>query len=287
MEEELNYATVVFKNGGRPSEEKNEDSTIYSTVKSRVPVTTVPADGEAPANFQHFRLLVVCLGILCVLLVASISAIVYICVVMNEQRAFAANLSHLKKENEQLVMERSILENRTEELTRVRDDLNWTLEVIMKFDSFPVTDFCPDKKCQPCQKGWILFQENCYLFYESVYYWRTWQDSQKFCQSKAANLVVIDSSQEQEFITNHSKFYYDMFHGYWFGLHQNAEEDWIWVDGRNDTVWYWMKEEFADSGQCAMIIPFVNPTANWDTVNCLMRNKFICESGVLIRTPVT
>ncbi|XP_035485747.1 uncharacterized protein LOC118306781 isoform X6 [Scophthalmus maximus] len=209
MEEELNYATVVFKNGGRPSEEKNEDSTIYSTVKSRVPVTTVPADGEAPANFQHFRLLVVCLGILCVLLVASISAIVYtVCVVMNEQRAFAANLSHLKKENEQLVMERSILENRTEELTRVRDDLNWTLEVIMKFDSFPVTDFCPDK-------------------------------------------------------------------------------NWIWVDGRNDTVWYWMKEEFADSGQCAMIIPFVNPTANWDTVNCLMRNKFICESGVLIRTPVT
>lgn len=35
------------------------------------------ADGEAAAAHSHFRVLAVCLGISCVLLVASISAIIY------------------------------------------------------------------------------------------------------------------------------------------------------------------------------------------------------------------
>ncbi|GLD46575.1 C-type lectin domain family 4 member A-like isoform X1, partial [Lates japonicus] len=57
---------------------------------------------------------------------------------MDEEREnFKANLSNLTAENQQLLMERSILENKTEELSRVRDDLNWTLNVILKFNTFP------------------------------------------------------------------------------------------------------------------------------------------------------
>lgn len=40
----------------------------------------------------------------------------------------------------------------------------------------------------------------------------------------------------QEFISNHTKFYYDKAHGYWMGLQQNREEQWVWLDGRNDTL---------------------------------------------------
>ena len=83
--------------------------------------------------------------------------------VMNEQRA---NLSRKSAENQQMSMQMSILENKTEELTRDRDNLNWTLGVlenkteelrrdrdnlnwtlgvILDFNTFPVNEHCPDK----------------------------------------------------------------------------------------------------------------------------------------------
>ncbi|XP_018555383.1 C-type lectin domain family 4 member A isoform X1 [Lates calcarifer] len=285
MEEELNYASVVFKNGGKPPKEKAEDPTVYSTVKSKGPASTVPTDGEAAAPSQRFSLWAVCLGILCVLLVASISAIIYISVVMDEDREnFKTNLNNLTAENQQLLMERSILENKTEELSRVRDDLNWTLNVILKFNTFPVNEYCPEKKCQPCQKGWILFQEKCYLFYYKKSPWMTWKKSREYCQNTGADLVVIDNLQEQEFISNHTKYYYDKFHGYWMGLQQTADKNWFWVDGRNDTLRYWMMEILGDPGPCALMIPKSQPTASWDPADCRMLNKFVCESEALIRS---
>ncbi|XP_039974254.1 C-type lectin domain family 12 member B-like isoform X2 [Xiphias gladius] len=284
MEEELNYATVVFKNGGGTPKEKNEDFTIYSTVKTKGSATTVP-NGEAAAHSQHLRLLAVCLGIICVLLVGSL---IYIGVVMSEQKAkFTANLSNLTAENQQLVMKNSNLESKTEELSRDRDDLNWTLTVILKFNSFPVDKYCPQKQCQPCQRGWILFQEKCYLFYMEYRYWKTWRESQIYCQSRAADLVVIDSLQEQEFISNHIEYYYDKYHGYWFGLHQTADKTWLWVNGHNETLGYWTAQaaiQLGEAGPCALMIPERNPTASWNTARCKMLNRFICESEVLIRS---
>ncbi|CAK6958933.1 natural killer cells antigen CD94-like [Scomber scombrus] len=163
----------------------------------------------------------------------AISGIVYISVVMNEQRA---NLSRKSAENQQLIMQMSILENNTEELRRDRDNLNWTLGVILNFNTFPVNERCPDKKCQPCLKDWIQFEENCYLFQDPNANWKTWQNSRGYCQDKNADLVVIDSLQEQEFISNHTKSYSGIYHGYWIGLQENDEHNWLWVDGRNDTL---------------------------------------------------
>lgn len=39
----------------------------------------------------------------------------------------------------------------------------------------------------------------------------------------------------QEFINNHTKYYYDKYHGYWIGLNE-TNKNWLWVDGRNDTL---------------------------------------------------
>lgn len=58
----------------------------------------------------------------------------------------AANLSNLTAEHQQLAMEKEISDNKTRELKRERDNLNWTLEVILKFDKFPVNDYCPNKR---------------------------------------------------------------------------------------------------------------------------------------------
>ncbi|XP_063735253.1 early activation antigen CD69-like isoform X2 [Eleginops maclovinus] len=279
MEEEIHYSTVVFKDVGAAPKEKKEDPTIYSEVKPSGAASTVP-NGEAAAC-SHFHLLAVCLGILCVLLVASIGAIIYFSVVMIEQKA---NLSELAAENEQLIKERNILELEMEHLNRVTYNLNWTLSIILGFNSFPVHDYCPDKVCQPCLKDWIQFEEKCYLFYNEKSPWKTWQASQKYCRNIAADLVVIDSLHEQEFISNHTEYYFDNYHGYWLGLRKKENKDWVWIDGRNDTLGYWIRESLGQSGCCGLMIPGRNLTASWDPANCVMQNKFICESNVLIRS---
>ncbi|XP_029307859.1 C-type lectin domain family 9 member A-like [Cottoperca gobio] len=280
MEEEIQYSTVVFKKSGAAPKEKEEDLTTCSEVKPKVAVTTAPTDDEAAAR-SLFGVLAACLGILCVLLVVSIGAIVYITVVvMNEQKA---NLSELTAENQQLVTERRIFDGKTEELSREIYNLTWMLEVILTFNTFNVNDYCPDKKCQPCQKGWIQFQEKCYLFNEKQP-WKTWEGSQERCLTTAADLVVIDSQQEQEFLSNHTKKYFDKYHGYWIGLKQMNDKNWVWIDGRIDTAGYWMSENLGNSDQCGLMIPGRNLTSSWNQADCLMNNRFICERDVLIRS---
>ncbi|KAM4736465.1 C-type lectin domain family 17, member A-like [Anableps anableps] len=188
--------------------------------------------------------------------------------------------SNLAKENGELLEERNMMKNQTTELSQERDDLNRTLGFILKFDNFPVKDFCPDKKCQPCQKGWIIFKEKCYLFYEEPRPWKTWEESRKFCQDKHADLVVIDDLQEQEFVSNHTKYYFDNYHGYWLGL-QETNNTWIWVDGHEDTLRFWVKEELGKTGSYTLLIPGRNPTESWDKADELFTNKFICEHEAL------
>ncbi|XP_034067385.1 C-type lectin domain family 4 member G isoform X1 [Gymnodraco acuticeps] len=279
MEEEIEYSTVVFRDVRAAPKERKEDPTIYSEVKPSGSASTVPTDGEAAAC-SHSHLLAVCLGILCFLLVASISAIVYLSVLMTKQKS---NLSVLTAENEQLITERNLRERETEQLSRVTDNLNWTLSIILRLDTFRVHDYCPDKECQPCLKDWIQFKEKCYLFYNKKSPWMTARESHTHCRNKAADLVVIDSLHEQEFISNHTKHYYDRFHGYWLGLNKMNNKDWGWIDGRNDTLGYWIGESFEDVGQCALMIPGRNVTASWDPADCGMKNKFICESDVLVK----
>lgn len=76
-----------------------------------------------------------------------------------ELRELKENLTHLENltqvlglENKLLVenltevfVENKLLKNRTAQLSRERDDLNHTLEVILTFDLFPVKDFCLNK----------------------------------------------------------------------------------------------------------------------------------------------
>nr|XP_020500184.1 C-type lectin domain family 12 member B-like [Labrus bergylta] len=275
MEEENNYSTVVFNHSGSPGKENKEESTIYSVVKPKEPTAAI--SNVESAGRSRLHVLVVCLGILSVLLVTSISAIIYITVVMNKQKA---SLSDLKAEIQQLKTERGVFENETQKLSRVTDNLNRTLEAILKFDTFPVNDFCPEKKCQPCPKGWILFQGKCYLFFNGESRnWKQWQESRTYCQNRASDLVVISSLQEQEFISKHITFYHDKYHGFWLGLHTVDNKNWKWVDGRNDTLGYWTT--LGSSGPCGLMIPQKNLTANWDPATCDFLNKFICECEAL------
>lgn len=45
-----------------------------------------------------------------------------------------------------------------------------------------------------CPAGWMEINSRCYFLSTES---KTWEDSRKYCQSKDADLVVINSEQEQ------------------------------------------------------------------------------------------
>uniref|UniRef100_A0A3B3VRW6 C-type lectin domain-containing protein n=1 Tax=Poecilia latipinna TaxID=48699 RepID=A0A3B3VRW6_9TELE len=51
--------------------------------------------------------------------------------------------------------------------------------------------------CELCPLEWILYKGKCYLFYDKPPRWKTWEESQRFCQIRRSHLVVIDDLQEQ------------------------------------------------------------------------------------------
>ncbi|KAH1187588.1 hypothetical protein KIL84_020337 [Mauremys mutica] len=67
-------------------------------------------------------------------------------------------------------------------------------------------------QCEYCPLGWVLRHGKCYHFSEKK---KNWSDSERFCNSQAGSLAVIDNEEEKTFIMNRMK----MEKGYyWLGL---------------------------------------------------------------------
>lgn len=54
-------------------------------------------------------------------------------------------MSHQDKFISELTDVKIILKRNVEKLSRVVDNVNWTLGVILKFNNFPVNLYCPNK----------------------------------------------------------------------------------------------------------------------------------------------
>uniref|UniRef100_A0A3P9PTJ6 Oxidized low-density lipoprotein receptor 1-like n=2 Tax=Poecilia reticulata TaxID=8081 RepID=A0A3P9PTJ6_POERE len=187
-------------------------------------------------------------------------------------------LSHAR---EKLTQEMERLTQERDELSQEREELKETLEFIQKFDTFSVKDNCPNKRCKPCLQDWILFKKKCYQFHDKKAPWKTWEQSRRFCQDRRADLVVIDDLEEQEFVNKHID--HGQYNGYWMGL-QNLNSKWTWVDGRADTLGFWMKQTAAPPGSKALVIPRQNPSESWKKADNKFLNKFICEHNARLRS---
>ncbi|XP_075967348.1 C-type lectin domain family 4 member A-like isoform X2 [Anarhichas minor] len=81
--------------------------------------------------------------------------------------------------------------------------------------------WCNQKKM--CPEGWRRFSSSCYLLSNKT---GSWEESRKDCRDKGADLVIIDSLEEQKLllniITDHT----------WIGLSDRDDEGtWRWIDG--------------------------------------------------------
>ncbi|XP_023140392.2 C-type lectin domain family 7 member A-like [Amphiprion ocellaris] len=281
MEEEVNYTTVTFKINETTTalEKPNNLEVVYEEVKTQEqalhPVTT---ENKKETPLCTLPTLVVAgFGMICIILVSVVIALS-----IHFTWEYRENIN-LKSQNWQLKAERAALQRRTEELARERDRLNWTIGLILEYENFPVKTRCPQKVCKPCLEGWVLFQSSCYLFSTN---WRYWESSHYYCSENKAYLVVIGSQEEQEFISNHTDQYNDdEKRGYWIGLkYKDTMDTWMWVDGSNSTVKYWIPDQDDFRESCALNLKRVNPLESWHKTSCSTRNRWICETKALIRS---
>ncbi|XP_034158186.1 C-type lectin domain family 4 member E-like [Pangasianodon hypophthalmus] len=160
-------------------------------------------------------------------------------------------------------------------LTKERDQLQKDREELQRLS----------KLARDIKGVWIYF--NSSLYYNSTEK-KNWTESRRDCRERGADLVIINSREEQEFINKTL-----LSATAWIGLSdRDTEGVWKWVDGTELTngTGYWSQREPNDHGgkeDCAITgyipqggtIDFLN---TWNDGECCEPYGWICEKKFFI-----
>ncbi|HNS97364.1 MAG TPA: FG-GAP-like repeat-containing protein [Polyangiaceae bacterium] len=117
-----------------------------------------------------------------------------------------------------------------------------------------------------------VFGESSYLLCDEP---KTWQAARAFCRSRGADLVVIDSKEENELLAASG------IPTAWIGLSdQQTEGSFLWVNGKSLTTAYWNDDEPNDSGgaeDCVGMFTSGETAGLWNDFSCDAEHAFICE----------
>ncbi|XP_034549006.1 CD209 antigen-like protein E [Notolabrus celidotus] len=153
-------------------------------------------------------------------------------------------------------------------LTEQRDLLNTSLAEMTK-----------ELQClkKTCPSGWKMFSCSCYLFSTQK---KSWEESRESCRAEGADLVVIESFEEQEFLTDNIK------DNSWIGLSDRDNEGaWKWTDDTPLTQKFWRHEQPDNGGgdpqwgeeDCVHIRSNSKTDENWNDLKCDNSMLWICE----------
>ncbi|XP_076731029.1 C-type lectin domain family 10 member A-like isoform X2 [Maylandia zebra] len=169
---------------------------------------------------------------------------------MGEERDFLnANLS----------TERDLLTEKTKELKRL---------------------LCLSNQNKTCPAGWSRFSCSCYLLSERS---ASWDAARKDCRDRGADLVVIDSPEDQTAVSNIATA------AAWIGLNDKEQEGtWKWVDGTPLTLipaGNWAEDQPDNGGgssywgeeDCVHVRTDTKKT--WNDRSCSTSYKWICEKN--------
>ncbi|KAG7335990.1 hypothetical protein KOW79_000683 [Hemibagrus wyckioides] len=264
MENDVNYATLVFSGSSPPvTKDAETENVVYTEVKR----TKEETPKNIPATTED---------------ISAVCDIKYV----SKYTSILALYTNESMTNKILQADKAALEKEKEDLTAQRDQFESTLRFIIQFENFPVREYCTltnnEVHCEPCKMNWIQNGTSCYFFWMDPAPWLTWGESQTRCTENKGHLVVIDTIEEQEFITQHISFYYDQYHGYWIGLSKN-NNTWIWITGAAlENAGYWTATPTpTDLRDCVLSKPISN-LKNWEANKCRMLNRYICEVKVLV-----
>ncbi|XP_041838336.1 CD209 antigen-like protein E [Melanotaenia boesemani] len=126
------------------------------------------------------------------------------------------------------------------------------------------------------QQGWVYFHPS--LYYISLIK-KTWQESREDCLRRGADLVIINTKDEQDFTRQFHKFT-------WIGLNDSTKKrNWKWVDGTPLTKSYWGPGEpnrFEGKNESCVEIRFHEIENSWNDIPCEDKNFWICEKNVYL-----
>ncbi|KAJ0062909.1 hypothetical protein NL108_008197, partial [Boleophthalmus pectinirostris] len=103
----------------------------------------------------------------------------------------------------------------------------------------------------------------------------SWMESRQYCQERGADLIIINSDEEQDFAQTLRKLF-------WIGLSDREEEGvWRWVDSSQLTKSFWFSDEpnnFNNDEDCVEVMMINDaPLNSWNDVSCGTKRTFICE----------
>ncbi|XP_052023698.1 CD209 antigen-like protein D isoform X5 [Apodemus sylvaticus] len=129
-----------------------------------------------------------------------------------------------------------------------------------------------DGLCQPCPRDWTFFNVSCYFFSKSQ---RNWHNSITACQELGAQLVIVETDEEQTFLQQTSKAR----GASWMGLSDlHNEATWHWVDGSPlspSFTRYWNKGEPNNYGDEEDCVEFSGN--GWNDLKCDTLIFWICK----------
>ncbi|XP_067088360.1 CD209 antigen-like protein E [Osmerus mordax] len=231
-----------------------------------------------------YRWVIVSFGLLCVLQATLNISLRLACSDSGHQRE-QLNTSYtiLARERDQLQTSNTIL-------TRERDQLNTSYTILAKereqlqTSNTILTRERDDFKrllneVPSCPAGWLKFGCSCYYVSTER---KNWADSRQDCRERGADLVIINSLEEQVFLNN------NITKNTWIGLSDRARGgNYIWVDGTPLTT-----PEFWSPGQpnnipsgyldqdCGEIVSSALPPRTWNDAACNNNSYWVCERGI-------
>ncbi|XP_012879129.1 PREDICTED: C-type lectin domain family 4 member E isoform X1 [Dipodomys ordii] len=127
-----------------------------------------------------------------------------------------------------------------------------------------------------CPLNWEHFQSSCYFFSVDAL---NWEASVRNCSGMRAQLVVINTPEEQEFLYHTKPRRREFFIGL---SDQVTEGQWLWVDNSplRKSLSFWDAGEpnnLVTVEDCATIRDSPNPRRNWNDIPCFYAMPRVCE----------
>ncbi|KAL7841350.1 hypothetical protein SRHO_G00250410 [Serrasalmus rhombeus] len=122
------------------------------------------------------------------------------------------------------------------------------------------------------QPGWRYFSSS--LYYISTER-KSWDDSRQDCRARGADLLIINSREEQDFT--------EKLRGgqtAWIGLRYRligGAWRWGWVDDSALTTSFWRPGQPYSYEYCVVTGSGSDPVLNWININCYEQRVWICE----------
>ncbi|XP_049426060.1 C-type lectin domain family 4 member M-like [Epinephelus fuscoguttatus] len=173
---------------------------------------------------------------------------------------FASQQSSLTEERDELKRKLNDCASQQNSLTTERDSLKRKLNDFAHYSN----------------QGWVYFSGSFY-YISSIK--ETWQDSRNDCVRRGADLMIINSNEEQEFTRKYRQIM-------WIGLtDRETEEVWKWVDGTSLTTSFWHTGEpnnYEGTNEDCVAVNYHDYKNSWNDLECIIKNFWICEKKMTL-----